>query len=55
MTRRRIIGRFNRSKQGGWEGEILTLTIQRKSAWCPMTIGLPTVIRLSGSCWAGKP
>ena len=29
MTRRRIIGRFKRSKQGGWEGEISTLTIQR--------------------------
>lgn len=30
MTRRRIIGRFKRSKQGGWEGEIQTLTISRK-------------------------
>lgn len=30
MTRRRFIGRFKRSKQGGWEGEIQTLTISRK-------------------------
>ena len=30
MTRRRIIGRFTRSKQGGWEGEINTLTINKR-------------------------
>lgn len=30
MTRRRIIGRFKRSKHGGWEGEIDTLTINRR-------------------------
>lgn len=29
MTRKRIIGRFRRSKQGGWEGDIQTLTIDR--------------------------
>ncbi|AEG50386.1 protein of unknown function DUF736 [Sphingobium chlorophenolicum L-1] len=29
MIRRRIIGRFKRSKQGGWEGEIQTLTVER--------------------------
>lgn len=29
MTRKRTIGRFRRSKQGGWEGEINTLSIQR--------------------------
>ncbi len=29
MRRRRVIGRFKRSKQGGWEGEIETLTIKR--------------------------
>jgi len=28
--RRRIIGRFKRSKQGGWEGEIDTLTITKR-------------------------
>lgn len=35
MTRRRIIGRFTRSKQGGWDGEIQTLTIQRKIRLVP--------------------
>jgi uncharacterized protein (DUF736 family) len=35
MMRRRIIGRFKRSKQGGWEGEIQTLTIQRKVRLMP--------------------
>lgn len=35
MTRRREIGRFKRSKQGGWEGEINTLTIQRKVRLVP--------------------
>jgi len=30
MMRRREIGRFKRSKQGGWEGEINTLTINRR-------------------------
>lgn len=35
MTRRRVIGRFKRSKQGGWEGEINTLTIQRKIRLVP--------------------
>jgi uncharacterized protein (DUF736 family) len=30
MMRRREIGRFKRSKQGGWEGEINTLIIRRK-------------------------
>ena len=29
MTRKRTIGRFRRSKQGGWEGEINTLSVQR--------------------------
>lgn len=29
MMRRRVIGRFKRSKQGGWEGEINTLSLQR--------------------------
>lgn len=29
MTRKRAIGRFRRSKQGGWEREINTLSIQR--------------------------
>ena len=33
--RRREIGRFKRSKQGGWEGEISTLTIQRKIRLVP--------------------
>lgn len=35
MMRRREIGRFKRSKQGGWEGEINTLTIQRKVRLVP--------------------
>lgn len=35
MRRRREIGRFRRSKQGGWEGEINTLTIQRKVRLVP--------------------
>lgn len=35
MTRRLEIGRFKRSKQGGWEGEINTLTIQRKVRLVP--------------------
>lgn len=35
MIRRREIGRFKRSKQGGWEGEIETLTIQRKIRLVP--------------------
>ena len=35
MRRRRVIGRFKRSKQGGWEGEITTLTIQRKIRLVP--------------------
>ncbi len=35
MMRRREIGRFKRSKQGGWEGEINTLTIQRKIRLVP--------------------
>ena len=35
MMRRREIGRFKRSKQGGWEGEINTLTIQRKVRFVP--------------------
>ena len=35
MRRRRDIGRFKRSKQGGWEGEINTLTIQRKVRLVP--------------------
>lgn len=35
MRRRREIGRFKRSKQGGWEGEINTLTIQRKIRLVP--------------------
>lgn len=35
MNRRREIGRFKRSKQGGWEGEISTLTIQRKLRLVP--------------------
>lgn len=35
MMRRRIIGRFKWSKQGGWEGEIQTLTIQRKVRLVP--------------------
>lgn len=35
MMRRRVIGRFKRSKQGGWEGEIQTLTIQRKLRLVP--------------------
>jgi uncharacterized protein (DUF736 family) len=30
MSRRRTIGRFKRSKQGGWEGEINTLTINKR-------------------------
>jgi len=30
MRRRRVIGRFKRSKQGGWEGEIDTLTIIKR-------------------------
>lgn len=30
MRRRRVIGRFKRSKQGGWEGEIETLTIPKR-------------------------
>jgi len=33
--RRRVIGRLKRSKQGGWEGEINTLTIQRKLRLVP--------------------
>lgn len=35
MMRRREIGRFKASKQGGWEGEISTLTIQRKVRLVP--------------------
>ena len=35
MRRSREIGRFRRSKQGGWEGEINTLTIQRKVRLAP--------------------
>lgn len=35
MRRRREIGRFKRSKQGGWEGEINTLTIHRKVRLVP--------------------
>lgn len=35
MIRRRVIGRFRRSKQGGWESEIQTLTIQRKIRLVP--------------------
>ncbi|MEE4450503.1 DUF736 domain-containing protein [Novosphingobium resinovorum] len=35
MRRRREIGHFKRSKQGGWEGEIQTLTIQRKVRLMP--------------------
>lgn len=35
MTRKRVIGRFRRSKQGGWEGEINTLSIQRKIRLVP--------------------
>ncbi|SHL52668.1 Uncharacterized conserved protein, DUF736 family [Sphingobium sp. YR657] len=35
MRRGREIGRFRRSKQGGWEGEIQTLTIQRKIRLVP--------------------
>ena len=35
MMRRRIIGRFKRSKQGGWEGEIHTHTLQRKVRLVP--------------------
>lgn len=35
MMRRRIIGRFKRSKQGGWEGEISTLAIQRQIRLVP--------------------
>jgi uncharacterized protein (DUF736 family) len=35
MIRRREIGRFKRSKQGGWEGEIETLTIHRKIRLTP--------------------
>jgi uncharacterized protein (DUF736 family) len=35
MIRRREIGHFKRSKQGGWEGEINTLTIKRKVRLVP--------------------
>ena len=35
MMRRKIIGRFKRSKQGGWEGEISTLAIQRQIRLVP--------------------
>lgn len=35
MKRRRIIGRFKRSKQGGWEGEIETLAIKRRIRLVP--------------------
>lgn len=35
MIRRRTIGRFKRSKDGGWEGEINTLSIQRKIRLVP--------------------
>jgi uncharacterized protein (DUF736 family) len=35
VTRHREIGRFKRSKQGGWEGEINTLTIKRKVRLVP--------------------
>lgn len=35
MRRRREIGHFKRSKQGGWEGEIQTLTIQSKIRLVP--------------------
>lgn len=35
MNRSREIGQFRRSKQGGWEGEIHTLTIQRKIRLMP--------------------
>lgn len=29
MRRSRVIGRFKRSKEGGWEGDVQTLTINR--------------------------
>jgi len=35
MSRGRTIGRFKRSKQGGWEGEIETLTIKRRIRLVP--------------------
>jgi uncharacterized protein (DUF736 family) len=35
MMRRRVIGRFKQSKQGGWEGEIETLTIKRRIRLVP--------------------
>ncbi|MFT4027317.1 MAG: DUF736 domain-containing protein [Novosphingobium sp.] len=35
MNRRSEIGQFKRSKQGGWEGEIETLTIRRKIRLVP--------------------
>lgn len=35
MRRGREIGRFKRSKQGGWEGKISTLTIQREVRLVP--------------------
>ena len=30
MMKRRVVGRFRRSKQGGWEGEIDTLTVNKR-------------------------
>lgn len=35
MTRNLVIGRFKLSRQGGWEGEIQTLTIQRRIRLVP--------------------
>ena len=35
MTRRRVIGRFKRSQQGGWEDESETLTIKRRIRLVP--------------------
>lgn len=35
MTRSTVIGRFKSSRQGGWEGEILTLTIQCQIRFVP--------------------
>jgi len=35
MTRNMVIGRFRPSRQGGWEGEIHTLTIHRQIRLIP--------------------
>lgn len=55
MRRRREIGRFKRSKRGGWEGEINTLTInRRKLRLVPNDNRVSEDAPPSASCSAGR-